>query len=115
MGTTLTLVNKETVPAPEAERTWRERPVSDRWLFRAQDDAGRRGWFLRIEVTGLCARRVGPFSTRAGALACLETLLAEITLGALLDMQNEIQEEHACVCVTEELPTLIGRPPAGEP
>ena len=114
MGTTLTLMNKETVSAPEAERTWRERPVSDRWLFRAQDDAGRRGWFLRIEVTGLYPRRVGPFPTRAGALECLETLLSEITLGALLDMQNEIQEEHACVCVTEEIPTLTGRTTAGE-
>jgi hypothetical protein len=107
MGTTLTIVEKKPVPAPEAERAWRERPVSDRWLFRAQDAAGRRGWFLRLEVTGLYARRVGPFPTRTDALKCVETLLAEITLGALLDLHNDMTSEQACV--TEEIPRLTGR------
>ena len=107
MATTVTLVDKKPVPAPEAKRTWRERHVSDRWLFRAQDDAGRRGWFLRFEVTGLYPRRVGPFPTRTDALKCVETLLAEITLGAMLDLHNELASEQACV--TEEIPRLTGR------
>jgi hypothetical protein len=107
MDTTLTLVDTETVPAPEADRTWRERPVSDRWLFRAQDEAGRRGWFLRFEVTGLYARRVGPFPTRTDALACLEAMLAEITLGPLLDLHNVIRDKQACA--TEAIPRLTGR------
>ena len=107
MGNTLTVVGKKTVPAPGAARTWREQPVSDRWLFRAQDQAGRRGWFLRFEVTGLYARRVGPFPTRAEALDCLEELVAEITLGAVLDLQNMMTSEQACV--TEEIPRLTGR------
>jgi hypothetical protein len=107
MGTTVTPVDKKPVPAPEAERTWRERPVSVRWLFRAQDEAGRRGWFLRFEGTGLYARRVGPFPTRMDALDCVETLLAEITLGALLDLHNDMTSEQACV--TEAIPSLTGR------
>lgn len=107
MATALTIVDKDTVPAPEAERTWRERPVSDWWLFRAQDDAGRRGWFLRFEVTGLYARRVGPFPTRTDALDCVEALLAEITLGAVLDLCNVLTSEQACV--TEEIPKLTRR------
>jgi hypothetical protein len=111
MGTTLTIVDKKPVPAPEAERTWRERPVSDRWLFRAQDEAGRRGWFLRFEVTGLYARRVGPFPTRTDALKCLETLLAEITLGALLDLHNVMTSEQACM--SEDIPRLIGQTNGG--
>lgn len=107
MDATVTLVDTDTVPAPKAARTWRERLVSGRWLFRAQDAAGRRGWFLRVEVTGLYARRVGPFPTRMDALDRLETLLAEITLGPLMDLHNDLTSEQAYA--TEEMPRLTGR------
>lgn len=107
MDTTLTLMDKQTVPPPETAQTWREQPVSDRWLFRAQDEAGRRGWFLRLEFTGLYARRVGPFPTRTDALDCLETLRAEITMGPLTDLHNVMTSEQAYV--TEAMPRLTGR------
>jgi hypothetical protein len=107
MERTLKIVEKKPATHTDSTQRWIERSPSTRQLFRAQDDAARRGWFFRFEVTGLYPRRVGPFPTRTDALKCVETLLAEITLGAMLDLHNELASEQACV--TEEIPRLTGR------
>ncbi len=104
MGT-LRLVGQDETAEPKARpRIWREQPVSDEWIFRGQDEAGRRGWFLRLNVTGLYPRRVGPFPSKAQALDVLEEVIAEISLGALLNLMNKMTERQACL--VEGVPTL---------
>ena len=91
----------------ETSRVWREQPLSPKWLFRGQDEAGRRGWFLRFDVTGLYTRRIGPFSTRPAALACLDDLVATIILEPLLELHNQLDDDQCCV--VEGIPRLKGR------
>lgn len=113
MKPNLHLVDTDTTRGPEQAheltivQTWRERPISDRWLVRGQDEVGRRGWFLRFEVTGLYTRRVGPFPTRAAALERLEELLATIITDPLCTLQNELSAAQRCV--VEGIPRLMGR------
>jgi hypothetical protein len=107
MERTLKMVKKEPAKHTDSTQQWNERSLSTRQLFCGQDETGRRGWFLRVEITGLYPRRVGPFPTRMDALDCVETLLAEITLGALLDLHTDMTSEQ--VCVTEAIPSLTGR------
>ena len=76
MERTLQMVEKEPVTHTDSTQQWNERPLSPRELFCGQDETGRRGWFLRLEITGLYPRRVGPFPTRTDALECVETFLA---------------------------------------
>lgn len=108
MERTLQMVEKEPVTHTDSTQQWNERPLSPRELFCGQDETGRRGWFLRLEITGLYPRRVGPFPTRTDALECVETFLAEIILEPLLNLQNELSRSSRR-CVIEGVPTLTGR------
>ena len=57
---------------------YRERAVSEDWLFHGKDEVGREGWFVRIEVTGMYSRRYGPFATQAEACELLEDFLHDL-------------------------------------
>ena len=103
----LKMVEKEPVAHTDSTQQWNERPLSPNQLFCGQDETGRRGWFLRMEITGLYPRRVGPFPTRAEALDCVEELLAVIILEPLLNLQNELSGSSRR-CVIEGVPTLTG-------
>ncbi len=113
MGQMMTLVNKDSTIRKEetventTARIWRERPISDTWLYRGVDEAGRRGWFIRLELTGLYPRRVGPFATRAAALDRIEAMLAQFVTEPLTELQNDLAEGQTCV--VEGVPRLTGR------
>jgi hypothetical protein len=109
MNPTLQMVKQGSATQLDSTPRTIERPLSTRQLFCGQDEAGRRGWFLRLEVTGLYARRVGPFPTRAAALDCVDDLLAEIIIGPLLDLQNDLVDESNRRYVIEGVKTLTGR------
>jgi hypothetical protein len=105
MNNTLTLVSesKETKPA-EKGRTWRERPITDDLIFRGTDECGRSGWFLRLTVSGLYPRRVGPYRTKDHALEVLEEFIARVEVEALCDIDNDKTVQQACV--VEGVPLL---------
>jgi hypothetical protein len=88
----------------EPERNFREQPISQDWLFQSTDEAGRSGWFLRLCITGLFPRRVGPFGSKAEALGMLEKVLSTIDSQVLFEFQNVLRGES--VCVIEGVPTL---------
>lgn len=52
---------------------YRERALSQEWLFHGKDEVGREGWFVRIEVTGMYPRRVGPFARKRRPVKCWRT------------------------------------------
>ena len=109
MERTLKIVEKKPATHTDSTQWWIERSPSTRQLFCGQDEAGRRGWFFRVDITGLYPRRVGPFPTRAEALDCFEDLPAEIILEPLLNLQNELAGGPSQRCVIEGVPTLTGR------
>ena len=84
----------------------RERPISKEWLFQGKDELGREGGFLRIEVTGLWPRRVGPFMTQAAACDFLESTLGDELLEALCNIENGVDAPKQA-CVVEGVPRLI--------
>lgn len=90
----------------EDPRSWsfREQELSKEWLFQGKDERGFDGWFLRLEVTGLYPRRVGPFSSQEKALECLEEFLGEVAMGPLCEIGNTVGD--VAVCVTEGIPRL---------
>lgn len=53
----------------------REQALTRDSLFHAIDERRCKGWFVRIEVPGMHARRVGPFTTQQKALDCYEEFL----------------------------------------
>lgn len=63
----------------------RERALSEEHLFEGADERGYRGWFVRIAITGLWTRRVGPFSSREAAVEFVERFLGEIVEGPLTE------------------------------
>ncbi|MDF0674227.1 MAG: hypothetical protein P0120_07770 [Nitrospira sp.] len=90
---------------PSAPHQFRECPISEEWLFQGTDEVGREGWFLRLTISGLYPRRVGPFSSQEEALELLEDFLYEVTLGPLLDeVENKMRNPQ--VCVAEGIPRL---------
>jgi hypothetical protein len=100
-------------PARRA-KIWRERPVTEEVLFRGTDEYGRSGRFLRLTVSGLYPRHVGPCRTKGQALNALEDFVSEAELEGFCKLQNEMQD--AQVCVVEGVHQLLGpRPkPSGE-
>ena len=105
MGTIVKLTDKQPVAESSTNgRTWRERPLSERWLFHGEDEAGRLGWFVRIEVTGLYPRRVGPFATKAEAVKMIEYVAGETILELFTNLQNNLTIDQACL--VEGVPTL---------
>ena len=107
METTLSLVTDEQA-RPETPHIWREQPVSEDWLFRGRDEVGRSGWFLRLSITGLYPRRVGPFPSKAKALEVLEEIISEIEVGTLCELMNEMSAQRRRY-VVEGIPTLTGQ------
>ena len=108
MEKSVTLVKDE----PEAEptkpcRTWREKSITRGTVFRGKDECGRIGWFLRIPVTGLYPRRVGPYPTKRTAIDGLEELLAGVIQESLLNMESDITNTQSFVI--EGIPMLNGR------
>ena len=70
-----------------------------------EDELGREGWFLRIEVTGMWPRRCGPFRTQAAACEFLEYVLGNELLEAFCNIENEIHGPEQA-CVVEGVPRL---------
>jgi hypothetical protein len=98
MSKALTLVSesKETKPARK-EKIWRERPITDDLLFQGTDECGRSGWFLRLTVSGLYPRRVGPYRTKDHALEVLEEFVAGVDVQVLCDLENDQTIQQAFV------------------
>lgn len=109
MDTPLALVTTEsTEMKPEGRgRIWRECPVTEDVLFRGTDEGGRSGWFLRLTVSGLYPRRVGPYRTKADAIEALEEFLSDVYSEPFLNLMNATQDDR--VFVVEGVPTLKGR------
>jgi len=83
----------------------RERPLSEDWLFHGKDEVGREGWFLRIEVTGLYARRCGPFKSQDEACEFLDGFLNKHIMEALCEILSEMTPPEQA-CVVEGVPRL---------
>lgn len=76
----------------------RERALSADSLFQGKDEVGREGWFLRIEVTGLYARRCGPFKSQEEACEFLDAFLNNHVMEGLVDILNEMDRpDQNCV------------------
>jgi hypothetical protein len=106
MEKSMTLVKSEPKAKPTI-RAWRELPITRDTVFRGKDECGRTGWFLRITVSGLYPRRVGPYLTKRTAIDKLEEILAAIIQEPLLEMEADITDAQAYVI--EGIPTLNGR------
>ena len=87
---------------------YRERAVSEDWLFHGKDEVGREGWFVRIEVTGMYPRRVGPFATQEDACELLEDFLHDL-LEPLRNLESELERPEQS-CVVEGVPRLAATP-----
>jgi len=109
MDTPLALVT-DTTPKTPARRgkIWRECPVTEEILFKGTDEGGRSGWFLRLTVSGLYPRRVGPYRTKALAIDAFEDFVADVSSEPLLNLLNATQDDR--VFMVEGVPTLTGRP-----
>ena len=107
MDNALALVNETKQMKPSlGRRLWRECPVMDDVIFEATDDCGRAGWFLRLTVSGLYPRRVGPYLTKEQAINVWEAFITEVELGLFLDLMNELDPTQAYV--VEGVPQLVG-------
>ena len=85
-------------------KVWRERALAEDELFEGTDEVGRSGWFLRLSLTGMYPRRVGPYSSKEDALEVLEAVVAEFTLDTLIDILNAMERNQECV--VEGVPQL---------
>ena len=107
MENTLSMVPKE-IPRSKTRkadsRVWRERALLEEELFHGTDEAGRTGWFLRLTLTGMYPRRIGPYDSKEDALAVSEAVMAEFVLDTMTDIFNGL--ERGQVCVTEGIPHL---------
>ena len=80
-GTSLTVVRNATVRGPDVEAF--ERKCFDRrpehpWLLRSVNSFGQEEWFIRVEVTGLHPRRLGPMATQEEALKFYAHVISEL-------------------------------------
>jgi len=87
----------------EPGTTWRERPLTAEELFEAEDGLGARGWWLRLNVTGLYARRFGPFATRDEAEHIYETFLDLVVTEALCEAHNSLMRAPQRCVIEDEL------------
>ena len=107
MDTPLALVPESTTKKPARRvKIWRERPVTEEVIFKGTDDCGRSGWFLRLTVSGMYPRRVGPYRTKGQARKVLEDFVCEVEMEAFCNLHNEMKD--AQVYVVEGVPQLIG-------
>jgi len=107
MGNTLSLVQDKQDNKSAICRTWRETPITTDIIFRGKDACGRSGWFLRLTVSGLYPRRVGPYPTRRAALNVLEEFVAGVVLEPFTNLHNESTDQQAYV--VEGMPALKSR------
>jgi hypothetical protein len=107
MSNALALVNdaKKIKPARQV-KIWREHPVTEDVIFKGTDESGRSGWFLRLMVTGLYPRRVGPYRTKEQAIEVLEEFIASVQVETLCDLENDQTVNQAYV--VEGVPRLVG-------
>ena len=104
MNTALAVVTDTQELKPVRVNIWREWPLTEDMIFRGQDEAGRSGWFLRLTVTGLYPRRVGPYRTMDQALEVLEEFLCQVQIEPLCHLENDQTVMQAYVI--EGVPTL---------
>jgi hypothetical protein len=104
MENTLSILKEAKSCKGKTVQVWREQPASEDWLFQATDAVGRSGWFLRLSITGLYPRRIGPYPTREEALDALEEVLAHIITDPLCDLENEMHRHGEYV--VEGVPLL---------
>ena len=100
----------DTPEAPEKarpSRIWRETTITKDIIFHGKDEYGRSGWFVRLTVSGLYVRRVGPFPKKQAALDVLEEFLGEVMTEALLEVENGVLDDSTYV--VEGFPKLQGR------
>lgn len=83
---------------------YRERAVSEDWLFHGKDEVGREGWFVRIEVTGMYPRRYGPFATQQEACGLLEDFLHDL-VEPFSNLDRDLDRPEQ-TCVIEGVPRL---------
>lgn len=88
----------------EDVRIWRERPCTSEEVFHGVDEAGRTGWFLRLSVTGMYPRRIGPYNSQEEALAVVDAVAAEFVMDSMTDILNDLEDGQ--VCVQEGVPYL---------
>lgn len=88
-------------------RIWRETPIINDIIFRGKDACGRSGWFLRLTVSGLYPRRVGPYPTKRAAIDVLEEFIAHVQVEPLCSLEGDRTAQQAYV--VEGVPTLKGR------
>ena len=81
----------------EPVRVWRERILTEEELFHGTDEAGRTGWFLRLSVTGLYPRRIGPYHTKEEAVAVLEDVAYQFVVEVITNIQNDLESHQVCV------------------
>ena len=107
MNNALALVNdgKKSTPARQV-KIWRECPITDDVIFHGTDGSGRSGWFLRLTITGLYPRRVGPYRTKEQAIEVLEEFIARLEVEPLCDLMNDqtVYQDY----VVEGVPRLLG-------
>jgi len=106
----LRTVQRDEEPNEDPPRLWRERHLSEEELFEATDEVGRTGWFIRLDITGLFSRRLGPFDSKDAALKCFEECVARMMFDPLCELQAELTEGQY---VIEGIPRLTGK--AGAP
>jgi hypothetical protein len=107
MENTLSIVTTDT-PKQKTRKTdpkvWRERALTEEELFEGTDEVGRSGWFLRVSLTGMYPRRIGPYPSKEKALEVLEGIVAEFALDTMIDIQNAMERDQECV--VEGVPRL---------
>ena len=99
-----TLAPHQTCARPRLPHHYRERAVSEDWLFHGKDEVGREGWFVRIEVTGMYPRRYGPFATQAEACELLEDFLHDL-VEPFGNLERDLDRPEQ-TCVIEGVPRL---------
>lgn len=90
-----------------APHHYRERAVSEDWLFHGKDEVGREGWFVRIEVTGMYPRRYGPFAAQEDACEFLEDFL-HVLVEPFDDLERDLDRPEQ-TCVMEGVPRLVAK------
>jgi hypothetical protein len=67
-----------------------EMPPREEWFQRGRDSFGCEVWFVRVQITGLRARRFGPFPTKHKGLLFLDLLLDGVD-DAICNAVNDLE------------------------
>ena len=106
MDNALALVKETKKKSTQQGTIRRECPVTDDVIFEATDDCARTGWFLRLTVSGLYPRRIGPYRTKERAIDVWEEFIAEVELELFTNLHNDMDPTQAYV--VEGIPLLMG-------